>query len=75
MIVTLKNDFHGSETKVRTRKDGSISERTARRVYRDLCGMDDCFCTNGSGVHGGEYSIDYYPGQIVVIDSNGDLAR
>lgn len=40
-LVTITNDFHGTEARVRA---GAISLRTIQRVRKALCGIDECTC-------------------------------
>ena len=43
-VVTIRNDFHHTETRVRVPADGVLSRWQVRRVRRALCGMADCKC-------------------------------
>lgn len=60
-IITLSNDFHNTEARVRPveitegRYKGwhRISKRTARRLHNELCGSDDCCCGDSFGSRGG----------------------
>jgi len=42
--LTLFNDFHGTETTIRPREDGTISAATYRRARRALCPSSTCCC-------------------------------
>lgn len=44
MLVTLRNDFHGTAVKVRVPESGILSPRQYRRACRVLCGISDCQC-------------------------------
>ena len=43
-MTTITNDFHNTEAKVRAGVGETVSARTAARVRRVLCGMDECRC-------------------------------
>ena len=61
-MTTLINNFHGTEAKVQAVIYNTISERTERRVWKALCGMDDCKCSGAGGVRGGAYALsELYP--------------
>lgn len=59
--ITLTNNFHNTEAKVRPIeiKDGrfvgfdKISRKTALRLHRELCGIDGCVCGGTFGERGG----------------------
>lgn len=55
--ITLTNSFHRTSAVIRLRPDGTISRRTVRRVWTELCGMTDCTCSGHGGVRGGTYSL------------------
>ena len=51
-IITLANDFHGTETNLPATLEQGADYRVARvsgyglmMAQRDLCGMDDCSCS------------------------------
>lgn len=49
MLITLRNDFHGTEARVR---EGLLSARQVRRAWRKLCGMQECRCSGYLGARG-----------------------
>lgn len=75
-MITLTNDFHCTEAAIRPRDDGTVSRRTARRVWRDLCGMTGCRCGGLAGERGGRYFLTYdWRGEdYIVVDSAGEEA-
>lgn len=45
MLITLTNDFHNTEVRMRVdRLPAALSERQTRRVISTLCGVSDCSC-------------------------------
>lgn len=68
--LTLKNDFHNTETVVVV-KDGVITARSMQRAFKILCGIKDCQCggirgpqdmiidTINRGNDVGNYRVDY----------------
>lgn len=67
MKATLTNDFHGSSVTVQIPDIGILSERTTKRVNRELCGISSCECGGIRGPQDGVpdgYCVDettYYP--------------
>lgn len=52
MKITLRNDFHGTETSLYVKKYGACLSRTQmRRLHKTLCGSKDCTCS-GYGPRG-----------------------
>lgn len=49
MLVTLKNDFHGTAATV---LPGKLSPAQVKRIWKELCGMQDCTCSGGLGTRG-----------------------
>ena len=59
--VTLKNNFHNTECKVKMKKDQNILTRSQmRRVNQVLCGKSDCNCgaVRGPQDFDFEYTLD-----------------
>lgn len=54
MLVTLTNDFHNRETRVRV-AGGRVSHRAGLRAWRALCGVDRCTCGGQLGQRGAQY--------------------
>lgn len=48
MMITLRNDFHNTEAKVKV-NNGIISGSSLKRAEKKLCGMSDCACGNIRG--------------------------
>ena len=82
MLITLKNDFHRTEVRVRV-QGGSpwkLTLRQSQRVDRELCGMTECRC---GGVRGHQdVEIDYDvadrhddPFVYVLIERDADLVK
>ena len=46
--MTLRNDFHGTEVRLRPRPGGTISAATHRRARRALCPHEGCRCFSSS---------------------------
>lgn len=45
MIITIRNDFHGTESRIRVKAlPAVLTDSQVRRVRRELCGMADCRC-------------------------------
>lgn len=67
----LINTFHGTKANVRPNANGVISDASARRALRTLCGMSDCTC---GGTRGGQYHLEiegYQPKIWRVVDHFG----
>ena len=47
--ITLTNDFHNTEARVRPDGDGYLNPQQVRRAWKKLCGMDDCLCSGSLG--------------------------
>jgi len=43
-MITLTNDFHGTECRVRMPADGILNPSTVRRARAKLCGCEGCTC-------------------------------
>lgn len=54
MIITLKNDFHDTEIKIRIKDGGILSQNQMARIRKTLCGMNDCACGTIRGHQGVE---------------------
>lgn len=62
MLVTLRNDFHKTETIIRT-SDHLISLPQAYGAWRALCGSESCRCGNALGMRGrNDISVKPAPG-------------
>ena len=53
----IVNQFHGTETRVRAGLGEQVSLRTARRVQKALCGMEDCCCGDSAGARESYYTL------------------
>jgi len=60
--VTLTNDFHRTETRVRLKPskwgEGEITWQQEARARKALCGVDGCTCAGHAGVRGGLYVVE-----------------
>jgi hypothetical protein len=52
--ITIINDFHNTETRIRVGDDMSITKRQYQRARRALCGIQGCTC---GGDRGGRYQL------------------
>ena len=52
MLITLKNDFHNTETSIRVGANGLVSHRTGQRAWKNLCGQSGCICGGVLGQRG-----------------------
>jgi hypothetical protein len=52
MLITLKNDFHDSETIIRRPASGKLSDRQVKRSKKILCGVSGCTCSGPGGERG-----------------------
>lgn len=60
--ITLRNEFHGREVRVRVPKGlpHTLTPSQMRRVRRELCGLSDCTCGIVHGpqwLHGRRLSV------------------
>ena len=53
MLITLKNDYHNTETVIRV-TNGRVSNRAGRNAWKNLCGVDGCICGGILGQRGGQ---------------------
>ena len=64
MMVTLRNNFHNSEVRVRVvGLPVMLSVSQTRRVYRVLCGQAGCTCGGVRGVQHHEDQRIYVQGE------------
>jgi len=61
-MITISNDFHG--TQIRT-QPGRKTEMQMRRIKRHLCGTSGCKCSDDIGSRGPQVQPD---GRRLVID-------
>lgn len=54
--ITLKNDFHNTEYKLRLNDENTASVRQMSRALRNLCGIDGCLC---GGIRGKQDYTDF----------------
>ena len=52
MMVTLRNDFHNSQTRVRLGESGKLTQCQVERARRALCGVPTCLCSGPLGTRG-----------------------
>ena len=60
MLVTLRNDFHNTEAKVRCESGERLSLTQVRRAWKALCGIESCTCNDGLGTRGPQ-EVDITP--------------
>ena len=51
-MITLYNDFHGSEVTLRANPGDELSLAQVRRARRELCGISGCLCGGNLGERG-----------------------
>jgi hypothetical protein len=56
--MILLNNFHNTKTSVRA-TDGTLSAAQTRRCKKQLCGVENCTCSNEAGMRG--------PGNPIII--------
>lgn len=53
MQVSLKNNFHNTECRVRVQDgDNYLSPQRTKRIWKTLCGIDECACSGPLGLAG-----------------------
>ena len=57
-MITLKNEFHDTETRVRAQIGDTLTENQVRRAARNLCGLYDCDCGGEAGQRGSQHTDD-----------------
>lgn len=60
MKITLRNNFHNTETTLIVNDDGIISKRQVKAAHDRLCGSDSCTCGNDFGARGPQ-TVELYP--------------
>ena len=55
-MITLKNNFHNTETKIRANVGDILTEIQVKRIERRLCPYSECGCTPVRGKQ--EYNLD-----------------
>ena len=56
-MTTITNNFHNTEARIRAKLGETVSNRTAQRVRRALCGMDECRCGGDDKSRGSRYYL------------------
>jgi len=67
MMITLKNNFHGTSVNLRPR-NGRLSPAQMRRARRELCGLSDCKCGSIRGPQ--EFEVEQEPGGGATVEWN-----
>ena len=57
-MITLKNEFHDTETRVRAQIGDTLTGNQVRRAARKLCGLYDCVCGGEAGQRGPQHTDD-----------------
>ena len=65
-MITLKNDFHNTECRIRP---GAKSRAQVRRIRRKLCPYPDCTCGGNLGERGSQRQPD---GRQIMIEPASD---
>ena len=73
-LVTLNNDFHGTEVTIRCEVLSHIwhtatiypSARQIKRAKRELCGVEGCACSDDAGCRGRQE----FNGKRLVVDTS-----
>ncbi len=58
MYITLKNEFHNTECRLRAAYGKPLSPTQIRRARRALCGVSGCVCGGNLGERGENPEID-----------------
>lgn len=58
-MTTITNSYHHSSANIRANVGESVSCATQARVWRQLCGDDNCTCGDDVGARGSRYTIDH----------------
>lgn len=53
--ITLKNEFHGTQVRLRVPKSGRLTPRQMRRAKEKLCGVSTCTCGDAAGCRPARY--------------------
>ena len=57
-MITLRNEFHNTETRVRAQIGDTLSANQADRAARNLCGLYGCVCGGEAGQRGPQHTDD-----------------
>ena len=57
-MITLKNEFHNTETRLRAQIGDTLTVDQTRRAARKLCGFYDCVCGGEAGQRGPQHTDD-----------------
>ena len=57
-MITLKNEFHNTETRVRAQIGDTLTGNQMSRAARNLCGFSDCVCGGEAGQRGPQHTDD-----------------
>ena len=55
-MITLKNEFHNTETRVRAQIGDTLTGNQTYRAARNLCGISDCVCGGEAGQRGPQHT-------------------
>ena len=67
-MITLKNEFHNTETRVRAQIGDTLTVDQTRRAARNLCGISDCLCGGEAGQRGPQHTDE---GRRFVLSNGG----
>jgi len=72
-IVTIRNDFHGTECRLHVEDKGVLTPSQVRRCRRVLCGIPTCLCGGILGERGKQdVEMKPLPNGFVLLDKRGD---
>ena len=63
-MITLRNDFHNTEVRLRAKRGDRLTPSQIRRAWETLCGIPGCTCGGPLGERG--------PQEVVVQDCGVD---
>lgn len=64
-MLTLTNDFHDTEARVRIDVPGAMTYRQYKRAWKTLCGIADCRC-------GGIRGPQWHNGRRIALEDQAD---
>ena len=67
-MITLKNEFHNTETRVRAQIGDTLTRNQTYRAARNLCGISDCLCGGEAGQRGPQHTDE---GRRFVLSNGG----
>lgn len=62
-MITIRNDFHGTEVRLRADIGGTLTTAQVRRAKARLCGIENCTCSGDAGERGEQDGFELVPTQ------------